>query len=118
MHNDPQKILLGKAPQPEAERIKATMFKHGIEIALAHNAMTCASGGCGIQLEVWAHPDDVKQIQQIIALDWQANAAHLGHDPSLAEHVFDPSAAKVTCPACAAEFVPSKNECPDCGLNF
>jgi hypothetical protein len=118
MVNGTDKIFLGKASQPEADRLQKTLAKHGISLGLAHNAATCTSGGCGIQLEIWAHPDDVAQIQQIIALEWQESATYLQHDPTLAAHVFDPTAEQVTCPACATVFVPSNNECPDCGLTF
>ena len=118
MENSPDKILLGKSSAPEAERLQATLDKHGISIALAHNVATCTSGGCGIELEIWAHPEDVSQIQQIVALEWQESAAYLQHDPAQAAQVFDPNAKEVTCPACATVFEPLSNECPDCGLTF
>lgn len=111
------KVLLGKASQADAERLRAKVAQQGISLALVHNAVTCKSG-CGIQLEIWAHPADLDGIKELLAAEWQATAASLGYDPALAEAVYDPDAAEATCPACATVFATTLTECPDCGLHF
>ena len=111
------KVVIGKAARAEAEALRSRVAHHGIQVALVHNASTCSSG-CGTELEIWAHPDDIAGIQEIVKADWHSALTSNGYDPQLASAVFDSSAPVVTCPACAMVFTPSYPECPDCGLQF
>lgn len=113
------KALIGKAPLTTANLLKARLAKEDIEIALAHNSATCSTGGCGPgEVEIWAHKDDVEDIQKLLESQWRAQMEAAGHDPNLAAVVFDPGQDKATCPACATEFSTKLTECPECGLCF
>lgn len=115
--NETAKVIIGKASRAEAEALRSRVANHGISLALVHNASTCSSG-CSTQLEIWAHPDDIASIHEIVNADWHSAVVSNGYDPQLASAVFDSGAAVVTCPACANVFTPSFPECPDCGLQF
>jgi hypothetical protein len=112
------KVMIGKAPVAAANSLKMRLAALDIEVALAHNHATCSSGSCGTQLEVWAHKDDVAEIQRLLEGQWRAQMEAMGYDPELATKVFDPEQEKATCPACATEFSTAQSECPECGLNF
>jgi hypothetical protein len=112
-----EKVLLGKTPQADAERLKTLLAGQGIDVLTLHNPSSCNSG-CSVELEVWAHPEDVPAVQQLLAGQWHKAMAEMGYDPKLAEQVFDPGAESATCPACATVFAPTLGECPDCGLQF
>lgn len=116
MH-DTRKVMLGKIAQSDGERLRSQLGEHGIEIALIHNSSTCTSG-CAIQLELWAHPEDVPAIQQVTSANWLQNITEMGYDPNLANAVFNPEAADATCPACGTVFATTAAECSDCGLQF
>ena len=114
-----EKTLIGKAPIAAANSLKARLAKVDIEIALAHNSASCSTGSCGPgEVEIWAHKDDVAEIQTLLDGQWRAHMESLGHDPELATKVFDPEQEKATCPACATEFSTKQTECPECGLCF
>lgn len=114
-----EKTLIGKAPVAAANNLKARLAAVDIEIALAHNSASCSSGGCAPgEVEIWAHKDDVAEIQKLLEGQWRAHMESLGHDPDLAAKVFDPEQEKATCPACATEFSTKQTECPECGLCF
>lgn len=113
------KTLIGKAPLAAANSLKTRLAAVDIEIALAHNSTTCQSGSCGPgEVEIWAHKDDVGEIQRLLDGQWRAHMESLGYDPDLAGKVFDPEQEKATCPACATEFSTKQTECPECGLCF
>ncbi len=114
---DTAKICLGKASQLEAEQFKSLMAKSSIEVALVHNASTC-SKGCSIQLEIWAHPDDLPAIQETLTTNKIKSFEDQHYNPDLLDAVFDPEAEIATCPACATSFKTSHAECPECGLRF
>lgn len=114
-----EKALIGKALEATAQNLKARLAQMDIEIALAHNAGGCGSGGCKPgEVEIWAHKDDVEEIQRLLEGQWRAHMESMGHDPDLANQVFDPEKETAICPACATEFSTKLNECPDCGLCF
>jgi ribosomal protein S27AE len=111
------KVLLGKAEIKSAEALRAKLGKLGIEVALVHNEVTCGRG-CAVQVEVWAHPDDLPEIQRSLDAERQKTFADMGYDARLAEAVFDKAAEAATCPACGTSFATSHSECPECGLCF
>lgn len=111
------KVLLGKAEIKSAEALRAKLGKLGIEVALVHNEITCGRG-CAVQVEVWAHPDDLPEIQRSLDAERQKIFEDMGYDARLAEAVFDKAAGTATCPACGTSFATSHSECPECGLCF
>lgn len=115
--NDTAKVLLGKAEIKSAELMRAKLQKQGIAVALVHNEVSCGKG-CAVQVEVWAHPDDLPAISQIMQAERNQTFAEMGYDASLAEHVFDREAASAVCPACGTNFATTHSECPECGLCF
>lgn len=111
------KVLLGKLEVKAAEAIRAKLGKLGIDVALIHNEITCGRG-CAVQVEIWAHPDDLVTIQQQFAAERLKIFEDMGYDPQLAEAVFDPAAETAICPACGTSFATTLTECPECGLCF
>jgi hypothetical protein len=118
--SDVSKVCIGKAPQKDAEQLRSVLASLGIEVATIMNPASCTSGSCGVQLEMWAHPEDVASIERILKERWQHSLAGHGHeyDHALAEQIFDPTAEAATCPACATVFATTHAECPECGLYF
>jgi hypothetical protein len=112
-----QKIMLGQLGASDAERLKTRLAREGIEIATVHNGATCNSG-CSVSLEVWAHPDDLPEIDRLMRSDRAKMLGDLGADAALVDSVFDSSAEHATCPACGTQFETRHGECPECGLCF
>jgi hypothetical protein len=115
--SDAAKIMVGTLGAREAEHLRSTMAREGIEVLTVHNKMTCSSG-CSTTLEVWVHPEDLGDIQRLMSEARQRDLADLGANPELLEQVFDPEQATAVCPACGTRFDTSADECPDCGLGF
>jgi hypothetical protein len=67
---------------------------------------------------IWAHKDDIAEIQKLLEGQWHAHMESLGHDPDLAAKVLDLAKEKTTCPACATEFSTKQTEGPECGHCF
>ena len=117
MLTSPDKVCMGTLAAADAERLRTRLAREGIEIRTIHNGASCKSG-CSIQLEVWAHPDDLAEIGQLIAQDRQQALSAMGVDPAQLEAVFDPSQPTAQCPACGTAFATTAQACPDCGLEF
>jgi hypothetical protein len=111
------KMYLGTQELTAAERLRSELSLRGVDLKLMHNAQTC-NKGCSITVEVWAHPDDLPAINQVLAEQHQRLMAGLEYDAKLFEEVFDPSKAEATCPCCGTSFATSEQACPDCGLVF
>ena len=67
-------------------------------------------------MELWACPEDIPAIQELMREEEARNRQGLNYDPEQAAQVFDPSKDTAVCPACGTEFATSSTECPDCGL--
>jgi hypothetical protein len=113
----PDKVCMGTLAAGDAERLRTRLAREGIEIRTIHNGASCNSG-CSIQLEIWAHPDDLTEIGQLIELDRRRALADLGADLARTDAVFDTSQPTAECPACGTAFSTTAQACPDCGLEF
>lgn len=114
---DTTKVLLGKLEVKAAEGLRAKLNKLGIHVLLIHNEVTCGRG-CAVQVEVWAHPNDLAVIKNTLDTERLKMFEDMGYDPKLAEAVFNPDAPTAICPACGTSFETSRTECPECGLCF
>ena len=116
--SDGQPILLGVSSIGEANTLKGHLADRGVDVVFRHNAHTCASGGCGMQVEVWASSGDVPAIQEYFASERARRHAGLDVNPELLNQVFDGDKEQAVCPACGTGFSTKLTECPDCGLSF
>ena len=112
-----EKILLGTKELKEAERLRSELAMRGVDIKLMHNSQTC-SKGCSINVEVWADPNDLSVIDEVLAAQRERLLAGLTFDAKLLEEVFDPEKEQAICPACGTSFATALHACPDCGLVF
>lgn len=104
-------------PLAEAKTLQDQLKKEGVDIVLNHNDQTCTRG-CTVTVEVTGKEADAPLIAKIYHENFKKLTDGLDVNWKALDSVFDPSAEKVTCPACAHEFVPTSSECPDCGLSF
>jgi ribosomal protein S27E len=111
------KVLIGKASAQQSQHLENVLSQHGIEVVTIHNKMTCQSG-CSTELEIWANPNDLAQISQILNDRHSEELRDLNYDPKLLHAVYDDTKTHATCPACGHEFETCNTECPDCGLVF
>lgn len=115
---EPQdKVLLGVVGVRDAEVLEAKLASQGITIATMFNHSTCKSG-CSPSKEIWAHAEDVPEIQRLIRDEHMAMLAEMGVDFEQVNKVYDPSLTEATCPACGTDFSTKLTECPECGLGF
>ncbi len=109
--------MIGLLPVRDAEQLRTRLERQGIAVALAFNHVTCTTG-CSPSQEVWAHPEDVAEIEGLLKAAHVKMITDMGLDPEVLAQVFDPEKEKAVCPACATEFSTTLSECPDCGLGF
>jgi hypothetical protein len=110
-------LFLGVMELQEAKNHQLQCRSQGVELELKVNPQTCTSG-CKVTVEVWGSAADADVIQRHFNQDYLKHVK--GHEPNpdnLAQ-VFDPAASEVICQACGSKFVPTVNECPDCGLVY
>ena len=110
-------LFLGVMELQDAKNHQFQLRSQGVELELKVNAQTCTSG-CKVTVEVWGSGADAEAIQRHFNQDYLKHVK--GHEPNLDNltQVFDPSASEVICQACGSKFVPTVNECPDCGLVY
>ena len=101
----------------EAKTFQNKLKRINIELILNHNDQNCTRG-CSVTVELLAKESDIPKIQSVYADEYQKMLQ--GHDVNYEQMnaVFDPQAEQVVCPACGFKFSPTKNQCPDCGLEF
>lgn len=112
-----EEIFLGVMDLQEAKNHQYKLKGEGVEIILKTNEETCTTG-CKVTVEVWGKEVDKDKLVNHFQSDYLKHV--MGHVPNF-EHmsaVFDPTAEVVTCQACGANFAPSSQECPDCGLVY
>lgn len=113
-----QPLLLGISGVADANRLKGHLADRGVEVVFRHNDQTCASGGCGMQVEIWANTNDMPTIREYFAAENAKRYSGLDVNPELLNQVFDADKGEAVCPACGTRFATSLSECPDCGLSF
>jgi len=100
-----------------AKRLKETLAERGTTIELGHNKQTCTRG-CKVTVEVWAAPEDIPKVQELLGEEHARLLEDLEFDPKQSGQVFDPAKKTAVCPACGTEFSTALSECPECGLVF
>ena len=110
-------LFLGVMELQDAKNHQFQLRSKGVALELKVNHQTCTSG-CKVTVEVWGSGADAEAIQRHFNQDYLKHVK--GHEPNLDNltQVFDPSASEVICQACGSKFVPTVNECPDCGLVY
>jgi ribosomal protein L37E len=116
--NSGELLAIGVMTLAEANKIKGHLAERDVEIFFHHNNQTCASGGCGMQVEVWVKNADIASVREYFAAQYQRNFAGLDINPELLNQVYDPTQAEAICPACGTKFSTQSTACPDCGLVF
>ena len=112
-----EEVFIGVMDLQEAKTHQIKMKNQGVELNIKTNGETCTTG-CKVTVEVWAFEADLAKLQTYFREDFSKHVR--GHEPKLEQMtaVFDPTASEVVCQACGTKFVPSSNECPDCGLVY
>ena len=111
-------IFLGVASVAKVEQLKSLVHGKNIRLEILYNQQSCSTGGCGMSVEVWVHPQDLPLIQEMMSKQLSQSLEGLDFDPNVVNQVFDPSKESAICPACGTQFSTREHECPDCGLVF
>jgi hypothetical protein len=111
------KQLLGVIPANEADILQSKLSRAGVEIVTIFNHSSCKTG-CSPSKEIWAHPLDVKFIQEHIQELHFKSLVEMGADIGQINQVFDTSKETALCPACGFEFSTTLTVCPECELVF
>ena len=112
------KVMLGTMPASEADRIKALLSSRGVQVMTLVNPQHNCSSGCSITVEMWASPQDLPIIGQVLNIMRQQDMAGLEFDETQINSVYDTEKETAICPACGTSFPTCLTECPECGLNF
>lgn len=116
MDSDSKKMI-GLLGVRDAELLESRLAKEGIQIATIFNHSTCKTG-CSPSKEIWAHAEDVHEIQKILLDEHLKVLTEMGVSLEQINQVFDPANPSAVCPACGTEFSTTNLECPECGLAF
>jgi hypothetical protein len=108
-----------QAPLLEAKEIRDACLAADIPALLARGDC-CGSGGCGCapKLAVYARPDDLPRVAQLLDSRWRALALREGTINPDGTPVESPGLAETPCPACGTAAPLAGGACSDCGLQL
>jgi hypothetical protein len=117
LHADDELVGVRRGPLAEMKEYEGLLNREGICTVLAGDDSSCGKGCCAANFDLLVRREEAYDATQIIAAEIRRTAVIDAVEPGADESVFDPLAARNTCPACGHCFS-GGTECPDCGLCF